>query len=316
MPGAIAANLHEGSRSEYLAQYIFASFGTAVSVPHQEDSGIDLYCTLTERIGSRAWPKADFSVQVKSSMDPWVLDGNDSVRWLVEHPLPIFLCVVDKASARLRVYQTSPRFYAWSLPPLPNRLELVPTTDETGRNTQWQGGSTFSLSAPILDVIIQDLLNDQFHRKAWDVLKFWIGYELDNLSRIKAGIHQFTMPDGYRPNETTFTAWVTQGTNSAPNLASLLEHIRECVAYLSTQLYYRDDLAGATRCALLLRHFFKDHVTGGTHNSFLHNAINELIGKDPSSNYLFRGVDFLNELLDQKLKRGGTNDEQRTGASG
>lgn len=205
MPGAIAANLHEGSRSEYLAQYIFASFGTAVSVPHQEDSGIDLYCTLTERIGSRAWPKAYFSVQVKSSMDPWVLDGNDSIRWLVEHPLPIFLCVVDKASARLRVYQTSPRFYAWSLPPLPNRLELVPTTDETGRNTQWEGGSTFSLSAPILDVTIQDLLNDQFHRKAWDVLKFWIGYELENLSRIKAGIHQFTMPDGYRPNETTFT---------------------------------------------------------------------------------------------------------------
>ena len=47
-------------------------------------------------------------------------------------------------------------------------------------------------------------LNDQFHRKAWDVLKFWVAYELENLSRIKAGIHQFTMPDGYRPNETTF----------------------------------------------------------------------------------------------------------------
>jgi hypothetical protein len=162
---------------------------------------------------------------------------------------------------------------------------------------------------------IQDLLNDQFDRKAWDVLKFWIGYELENLSRIKAGIHQFTMPDGYRQSETTFTAWVTQGTNSAPDLASLLEHIRECVAYLSTQLYYRDDRAGATRCALLLRHFFKDHVTGGTHNSFLHNAINELTGKDPSSNYLFRGVDVLNDLVDQKLNRGGTSDEQRTGAS-
>ena len=35
MVGAIAANLHEGSRSEYLAQYVFASFGTAVSVPNE-----------------------------------------------------------------------------------------------------------------------------------------------------------------------------------------------------------------------------------------------------------------------------------------
>ena len=44
MPGAIAANLHEGSRSEYLAQYVFSSWGTAVAIPHQEDSGLDLFC--------------------------------------------------------------------------------------------------------------------------------------------------------------------------------------------------------------------------------------------------------------------------------
>jgi hypothetical protein len=30
--GSIAANLHEGSRSEYLAQFVFSSFGTAIPV--------------------------------------------------------------------------------------------------------------------------------------------------------------------------------------------------------------------------------------------------------------------------------------------
>jgi hypothetical protein len=49
MTGSIAANLHEGSRSEYLAQFVFSSFGTAIPVPHQEDSGLDIYCTLLER---------------------------------------------------------------------------------------------------------------------------------------------------------------------------------------------------------------------------------------------------------------------------
>jgi hypothetical protein len=58
MTGSIAANLHEGSRSEYLAQYVFTSFGTAFPVPHQEDSGLDLYCTLLEPQGKRAWPRA------------------------------------------------------------------------------------------------------------------------------------------------------------------------------------------------------------------------------------------------------------------
>ncbi len=85
MAGSVAANLHEGSRSEYLAQYIFASFGTSVPVPHQEDSGIDLYCTLTERVGQRAWARAHYAVQVKSSMDPWVLESEESIRWLIEH---------------------------------------------------------------------------------------------------------------------------------------------------------------------------------------------------------------------------------------
>ena len=70
MVGSIPANLHEGSRSEYLAQFVFSSFGTAIPVPHQEDSGLDIYCTLLERDGQRAWPRAYYSVQVKSTMEP------------------------------------------------------------------------------------------------------------------------------------------------------------------------------------------------------------------------------------------------------
>ncbi len=114
--GSIAANLHEGSRSEYLAQYVFSSFGTAVPIPHQEDTGLDIYCTLLERVGPRVWPRAYYSVQVKSTMDPWAFASPESVRWLIEHPLPIFLCIVLKAEARMLVYHTTPRFAAWILP--------------------------------------------------------------------------------------------------------------------------------------------------------------------------------------------------------
>lgn len=306
MVGAIAANLHEGSRSEYLAQYVFASFGTAVSVPHQEDSGIDLYCTLTERVGYRAWPRAYFSVQVKSTTDSWVLDSTDSVQWLVEHPLPFFLCIVDKPSARLRLYHTSPRFYVWSLPPLPTRLELVPTTDQDGRCTQWTGSTTFSLGAPILDVSVHELLDDEFHRQAWEVLRFWIGVDLKNLARITAGIHLFQMPDNYRTNTIKLTGWVTQGITKAPDLSSAMDHVKESVAYLSSQLHRKGDLAGAARCALLLRHFFKDDLSGGTHDTFLHGAINKVMGEE-KPDYLFRGVDSLNTLLDKKLTQGAAD---------
>jgi hypothetical protein len=150
--GSIAPNLHEGSRSEYLAQYIFSSFGTSVPVPHQEDTGIDLYCTLLEREGRRAWPRAYYSVQVKSTMDPWIFSGEQSVRWIIEHPLPIFLCIVNKAEARILVYLTTPRFAAWILPLHKDRLELVPGTATTAQPivTSWEKGSRFELNAPIL----------------------------------------------------------------------------------------------------------------------------------------------------------------------
>jgi len=46
-PGAVAANLYQGIRSEYLAQYVFSLFGTVTRVPNEEDHGVDLFCTLT-----------------------------------------------------------------------------------------------------------------------------------------------------------------------------------------------------------------------------------------------------------------------------
>src|SRR5579859_4054878 len=46
MTGALAANFYQGSRSEYLAQFIFSTFGTSLLVPRQEDYGLDLFCAL------------------------------------------------------------------------------------------------------------------------------------------------------------------------------------------------------------------------------------------------------------------------------
>jgi hypothetical protein len=74
-----------------------------VPVPHPEDHGIDFYCTLTERIGQRSWAKASYTVQVKSE-HTWLLEGKVSVDWLIKHPLPLFLGVMDKTALKLRLY--------------------------------------------------------------------------------------------------------------------------------------------------------------------------------------------------------------------
>lgn len=46
MVGAISPNLHEGSRSEILADYLFSTWGTVTPVRRQDDFGIDLFARL------------------------------------------------------------------------------------------------------------------------------------------------------------------------------------------------------------------------------------------------------------------------------
>jgi hypothetical protein len=59
MTGSLAANFHEGSRSEYLAQYVFSSFGTAIPVPHQEDTGLEtpFLCQIDRPAAKRRCPR-------------------------------------------------------------------------------------------------------------------------------------------------------------------------------------------------------------------------------------------------------------------
>jgi hypothetical protein len=48
--GAVAANLHEGSLSEIITGYLFASWGTVTPVRQQDDHGVIVQCPHIPRI--------------------------------------------------------------------------------------------------------------------------------------------------------------------------------------------------------------------------------------------------------------------------
>ena len=65
-------------------------------------------------------------MQIKSGdTASWSFNDPDSLKWLVEHPLPLFLCTVDKKLGLVRVYHTIPRFQIWALANNPGHVELV-----------------------------------------------------------------------------------------------------------------------------------------------------------------------------------------------
>ena len=302
MPGYIAPGFHEGSRSEYLAQYVFAMIGTAAAIPHQEDSGVDLHCTLTETIGRRERSKEYFSVQVKSDMSPWVFDDHNEVRWLVEHPLPIFLCVVDKKAATLRVYHTFPRFYVWASGSLPPRLELWPGSGPNGGFTRWEGDdSRFTLGAPIWEATIEELLDDSRALNVKNVMRAWTDLENDNLTRIREGIHQFRMPDAYETNNPNASCGgdTFQGTTRA-DLSPTLARFKESIGNLTLQLRARGDFEKAVRCALVARCLFPEETSGLAHNFVLLAEINDRMNVHDGA---FAGADELNRLISERLAR-------------
>jgi hypothetical protein len=310
MLGSIAANFHEGSRSEYLAQFVFSSFGTAVPVPHQEDSGIDIHCTLLERIGQRAWPRWYYSVQVKSTMAPWVFDSPESVRWIIEYPLPVFLCVVQKTEARILVYHTTPRFAVWALPTQPMRLELIPGTETKAHTVAWVTGDTFRLEAPILNFTIQEALTAEFRSKIVDVLKFWISFDMDNLFRIRSGIHHCLAPSDYKTNMTDLSSLTGQGGRFREESLLLAQsRLKELMSLIATHYYERSDMVNAAIYAMALRQLssigYPESLN--TNNVHLHMDLNKKFGLEPPT-YVFQACDLLLKTVKDELARYGIRD--------
>ncbi len=304
--GSLAANLHEGSRSEYLAQFVFSSFGTSIPVPHQEDTGLDLYCTLLERVGQRAWPRAYYSVQVKSTMDPWVFGSTESVRWLIEHPLPIFLCVVQKAEARVLVYHTSPRFAAWVLPQTPDQLVLTPGTERRAETVGWETGNRFSLAAPILNFTIQEVLDTEFRATVASVLRHWIEFDVENLFRIRSGIQRFWVPADYETNSTSFTAWCGQGGNFRDDILPLaLKRLKELLGLVAKHYHRKNDLQTAAIYAMTLRHLEPEGWSiPCPHDVGLHLDINHAFS-ELSPTYAYAACDALLHQIKEELRKHG-----------
>jgi hypothetical protein len=180
---------------------VFSRFGTSLPVLRQEDHGLDLHCTLSERRGRRAWPMAYYSVQVKSNTRPVVFPSRESVEWLVGFPSALVLCVVDKKAALIRVFQTTARFGAAIVERLPERLKLLLNTPAgRGRTLGWEG-TDCKLDPPILEFKTNDLLDDDLVRRYREVLSYWVRCDSENVRRYLMGMRSIKLPAEYTTNE-------------------------------------------------------------------------------------------------------------------
>ncbi len=261
MPGSYAGNLKEGSRSELLADYLFSQLGAVTPVRRQDDIGVDLYCTLSDRIGPLNVVRDYFVVQVKSGLDPWLFKDELSVKWLVEYPNPLFLACVDKKKGSVAVYHVMPRFHLWALGTLPKELSLQPEEYKDGTFVRWESGEFFSLSAPIIHATISDLTNDDTMDHLGAVLRHWVSIDRDNCDLIRQGLLRFRMPDSYRVNEIPARAIGELGY-AMPEPKFLdrgIARLAESAECIGGQLFRLGDRSGALRALLLVYHLWKKY---------------------------------------------------------
>jgi hypothetical protein len=316
MPGLFAPNYHEGGRSETLADYVFSRWGTVTPVRGRDDHGVDLYCALSDRVGSAAAVRDYFSVQVKSTLDPWTFQSPESVKWLVEYPTPLLLAVVDKKKGNIRVYHVMPRFYLWALGTLPDSLELTPEDTDEGSFVEWTSGKAFSLSAPIIRVALADLLDDEKLSTLRSVLEYWVRFDRENCDLLRYGLLRFRMPMSYRVNEIPRSGGIGEVGLSLPENPELLNRgivsLAEGAECIGGQLDRLGDRAGALRAALLVRHLQMRYDKAfanlprwsgssmpgdlGTKVVQRLNSIAEQMGPGPT--YYYRGIDEVGKALE------------------
>jgi hypothetical protein len=323
MTGSIATNLHEGGRSEILADYLFSGWGTITPVRRQDDHGIDLYGGLAERQGHRSIVTDYYVVQVKSTTDPWVFVGEDSVRWLVDYPIPIFLSCVNKKEGILAIYHVTSRFYASVLDKMPPRLELVPDTCDAGEFVEWKDGEKFSLSAPILRVTLPDLLDEEKLTQFRKVFTHWVRLDRENIDLLRFGLLRFRMPPSYTVNEVP-SSGIGELGNSVPSDECLrrgVHTLAESVECIGGQLGRRGDRRGALLAALLADHVQKRHahlfVDAQRHVGRLTGELAMIVADglnrvlDRSVAYRYEGFDQVTKALDaDPLVNGFLNEGQ------
>ncbi|WP_417737748.1 hypothetical protein [Rosistilla oblonga] len=314
LTGSTSANFHEAGRSEYLAHFVFSSFGTSVPIPRQEDTGLDLHCTLGEREGQRLWPIASYSVQVKSNADPWLFADKRSIQWIVEHPLPVFLCVVDKKSASLSIYHTSPRFHIWVTGNELPRIEMIPESGSEGFGHPWgkvlkedetpviPDDGKFSLSAPIARFSIVEMLDAEFCKKIKQILRLWIESDRKNIFRIQAGTRTLETFSEYRTNVADYQRITTYSRNrvSEAERDQLLQSLVEQAKWLSNSFAMESDWQGFLYVEMLLRHLNAlNYVIDGSHGYHLYEQLRKAFPhrNDSANSKFYSGLDGLSERI-------------------
>jgi len=245
-----------------------------------------------------------YTVQVKSDGQTWQFNDRESIKWLVEHPVPIFLCIANKKKGQVRVYHVMKRFHVWAMGELPESLELIPGEAEEGTFD----GSLENTSAPILNLEWSDLIDEEKMLRLRDVFAYWVQMDRDNCDLVRQGLLRYRTTTQYRSNEIPKENLFELGLAWAePQLLKRgIRCLAEQIDCIGGQLGRQGERLLALEAALLLDQLQRGHPQAfendirfvhrvpGLLGMIVNNGLNEALG---STGYLYAGLEAAERLL-------------------
>lgn len=150
---------------------------------------------------------------------------------------------------------------------------MIPGTETRARpvETSWEAGSSFELKAPILNFTIQEALDETFRARLAAVLKFWIDNDMENIFRIKCGIHNFQTPYEYETNTADVRGGINEfgGPFSEQSVQRAKAVLQELLRRITTHHYKKNELVSAAIYATALRRLAPVYKTWWVHSSRL-----------------------------------------------
>ena len=192
--GLITYNYREGSRSEYLANYVFSAFGPSILISKENDYGLDIICNLAEREGVMSYVKSSYGVQVKSEGFPFKYTNKQATEWLFSLEFPLILAEVSKSNSYIKIYSS------WNLnkylllfknredkESFPNEIVFRPSNDDELGEPDSKTGD-IPIGKPILEFNIMDIGETGNRLKYGKILKEWLDFENENYRLRLVGI--------------------------------------------------------------------------------------------------------------------------------
>jgi hypothetical protein len=219
----------------------------------------------------------------------------------------LFLCAVDKKARLGRIYHTIPRFQIWALGTTPTRVELIAEKGPDGQFDVCANLPTCSLSAPILDIGLTDLMDDARMKQLRGVFEYWVGLDRDNCELVRAGLLRFRRPHAYKTNKmpsTTVQAGLLHVDDDI--LRRGIVRLAEALDCIGGQLAHRGKLLPALEAALLLDQMQKDFSSAFDGNQWWNHrvpgwlntlVVRRLLDHAGGAGYLYSGLDAVETRL-------------------